>query len=1388
MTTPHAHSDPLRWLREFRARLAKGEPLSAQQYATEQGLSTTDETFVDLVFAEFLELELRGDPHAQTVILERYPEHASELQQQIMLHRAFQSNGENPSTHPSLQPHHAPKQIHQDTLTDDALPTIPGFEVLRILGRGGMGVVLLAKELQLGRFVAIKLLLGGELASKEQRQRFRAEARAAAALRHPNIVQVDDVDEVDGQPFIVMEYVAGGTLEEFLRHQRIPARQAAQFIREIAWAVHAAHQAGIVHRDLKPGNLLLAPRSQTDGDSPRAQLAAERSQKANQEHAVARTNSCTNEISDYEPKITDFGLAKSLQPSEMGQAALTVKGDVLGTPCYMSPEQARGDVVLPATDIYALGSILYELLSGAPPFQRATPWETVQCVLEQPPPSLNSRIPADLRTICEKCLRKEPEERYISMAALAVDLGLFLQGRSISARRVGSWTRLVQWAKRNVAVASLLAIVGLTLCTLLIVSLWSRWTLQEMLADSQQAKRQESLALQSAREQLWENFLSEAQALQTSRQLGQRYRSLEKVREAQQLLPTVGPTSERQSQLRDTAIAALPLLDIQRVPITSMPIGNQSFLSADRKFQRMALRQSDGTINIIQSAGQTVLRHFPPDQANSVVISPDGRYVLVNQFASTLHAFDDESLQRTIGTEVRWPVFSEDSKVLAAFDAQGLFIHNIQEKHTTRIPDIPMASMPMLFSPEGARLAVVCHDRLLIVSTDPYASFLELPSPTLTQQGQTLAWHPGGDYLAAGLYSDRSIAVWHLPTRYQAKTFRVGGQFHNLQFDPSGQYLAAVGLWGGSREVFEFTTQESLLQLPRDSGIAFGEDDSGSLLVLSGPSQGSLDTWRIENQIVTTFIQPANLLAKQRSHSVLSSCGRWLLVNSEHGLEIYNAIAGRPVGTIPIGPLDYSGVIAVHDGDFMLLHHGGCQQWSLRSGHLEGPVPWPVPPGLTLIEVSADRRWGLCSDSGGVYLHDATGVEPLRFLGAQLDVRSASFDLVHGRIATGSWNEASEIIIWDLKTAREERRLNVGQHAVVCFSPDGHYLFTSSSGGSLWNVNSWQEWRLNSPDGSAEGFACAFSPDSRWFAHTSGKGRVKIQDLQQRTTIANLTDPNQHHYFSLAFSADNSSMFGVTVGRECFVKRWDLKQIDQYLSDLQLPSLKLATNVAPIQPISEPATANRLLLPDNPNFTTIVEQSVLNRARQAFAENRWAWGLAELRAAVLTMPENANLQTELAWRLLTLPPEHQDAGSALSAIRVSQVANHDDRNSFIYALALAKLKQHDEALSIVANLRLAGEQEIHTKYLEALLLANLERREEAKSKLAEARELESRPTEPGAFPFADWDRFRGEVDLAVNQGSAPAKRSSFRLKIFWPKNWSEFVRFCSELRYRWWGN
>jgi serine/threonine-protein kinase len=311
-----------------------------------------------------------------------------------------------------------------------ALPQVPGYEVETVLGRGGMGIVFRARHLRLNRAVALKMTLAGAYAEAHERGRFQREAEAVAALRHPNIVQVYDIGEADGRPYFTMEYVDGGSLAQKLSGTPHPARPAAALVATLAGAMQVAHQSGVVHRDLKPANVLLA----ADGTA----------------------------------KITDFGLARRLENG----TGLTQSGVPMGTPSYMAPEQARGHThaIGPAVDVYALGAILYELLTGRPPFRGETPTETVLQVIYQepvPPSRLNSKVPRDLETICLKCLQKEPAQRYASAAALADDLGRFREGQPIRARPLGLGARLWRWGRRNPAAAALvataLALVGLAI-------------------------------------------------------------------------------------------------------------------------------------------------------------------------------------------------------------------------------------------------------------------------------------------------------------------------------------------------------------------------------------------------------------------------------------------------------------------------------------------------------------------------------------------------------------------------------------------------------------------------------------------------------------------------------------------------------------------------------------------------------------------------------------------------------------------------------------------------------------------------------------------------------------------------------------------------------------
>jgi serine/threonine protein kinase len=351
---------------------------------------------------------------------------------------------------------------------DSAWPNVPGYEFIGVLGHGGMGIVYKARQLALQRIVALKMLRNWARAGEKELARFRAEADAIARLQHPNIVQIYDVGDVDGRPYFVLEYVAGGSLAEQLNGTPQAARPAAQFVEVLAGAVQAAHASGVVHRDLKPANIL---------------LIAPQQDNAEVDDGLRGPNGLTASggLLNADSKIADFGVAKCAddESDAQPQRGLTVTGDLLGTPSYMAPEQAApiGPPVGPAADIYALGAILYELLTGRPPFKGKTPLDTVLQVLHNEPvpvTSLQPDVPRDLETICLKCLRKDPRERYPTASDLAEDLKSFLRGGPIKARPRGTVEKVWRWMRDHPAPSGLVAAGALTpILALLILSLLS---------------------------------------------------------------------------------------------------------------------------------------------------------------------------------------------------------------------------------------------------------------------------------------------------------------------------------------------------------------------------------------------------------------------------------------------------------------------------------------------------------------------------------------------------------------------------------------------------------------------------------------------------------------------------------------------------------------------------------------------------------------------------------------------------------------------------------------------------------------------------------------------------------------------------------------------------
>lgn len=352
------------------------------------------------------------------------------------------------------------------------LPQVPGYEILREIGRGGMGIVYLARHLGLNRRVALKMMIDVEFANPEDLLRFRTEAEAVARLRHPNIVQVYEIGAYhpqmgESRPYIALELIIGGSLAQCLLGKPHPPRDAARLIQMLAHAIHHAHLQGVVHRDLKPSNILFN-HDQLDT-------------LAN----VAFTSTQLRDYLDshqYSLKITDFGLAKfaRLQPDTPGhhpRPDATKPGVIIGTPRYMSPEQAYADStkVGPSSDIYSLGVMLFELITGRPPFDDADPVRLIIKVREKEAPSPRRyvpRVPRDLETICLKCLRKDPSLRYASAGALADDLRRFIQDEPIQARSISDFERLWKWAKKRPAVASLLAMLFSTNLAGFLIMAW----------------------------------------------------------------------------------------------------------------------------------------------------------------------------------------------------------------------------------------------------------------------------------------------------------------------------------------------------------------------------------------------------------------------------------------------------------------------------------------------------------------------------------------------------------------------------------------------------------------------------------------------------------------------------------------------------------------------------------------------------------------------------------------------------------------------------------------------------------------------------------------------------------------------------------------------------
>jgi serine/threonine-protein kinase len=533
-------------------RWQSGAVLPVEEYFREfPAVANDPELKLDLVFSELRNTarERRGVPDIAQFVA-RFPDLQDELIRQFEVAEWLES-WSNSSLHRSADKSFASRKVeeHRDggeaalaamapvgLKTPGSGPVTESLEILEKLGEGAMGVVYRARQATLNRVVALKMIHAGASTDPKQLARFHTEVQAVARLSHPNFVQIHEIGEKDGRPYFVMEYVKGGSLERKLGSGPLPVRQAAQLVETLARALHVAHEHGIVHRDLKPANILLAL--------------------------------------DGQPKITDFGLAKINTGQDTG---LSRNGAIVGTPSYMSPEQAEGTGAGPASDIYSLGATLYEMLTGRPPFRAATVYGTLVQVMNQepvPPGRLRPKLPRDLETICLKCLEKEPQRRYASANALAEDLQAFLGGEPIRAYESPTLELAIRGIRRRPARVLLFAAIAVTSLGLLL-GIWRSNTLMvgsiAVLCVIAVGSWYHTRLLAVVREMTAQQIVMERYA-ERLQMLGEMSRQLMAVTDRDQLLYLL---SETASRLANAELATLYLIDRGRGEVWSkVKLGN----------------------------------------------------------------------------------------------------------------------------------------------------------------------------------------------------------------------------------------------------------------------------------------------------------------------------------------------------------------------------------------------------------------------------------------------------------------------------------------------------------------------------------------------------------------------------------------------------------------------------------------------------------------------------------------------------------------------------------------------------------------------------------------------------------------------------------------------
>ena len=1031
------------------------------------------------------------------------------------------------------------------TLDSKNWPAIPGFEILDRLGRGGMGVVYKAWQEKLYRVVAIKMLQADTGDSEQALARFRLEGEAIARLHHANIMQVYEVGEHDGRPFLVMEFADSGTLAQKVDGTPRPPREAAEMVETLARAVHYAHQRGVLHRDLTPGNVLL--------------------------------------FADGTPKLSDFGLAKLLS----GGSTLTQTGAVVGTPSYMSPEQASGTShnVGPEVDVYALGAILFELLTGRPPFKAATPLETLALVAHAEPVSprqLQPSVPRDLETICIKCLRKEPGRRYPSALELADDLRRFLDGKPILGRPVGPFERVWRWGRRNPGWAAALVLLMITT----VVAAGAAYYLGISLRESERAELE-------TKRKLYQSTVNRARAERLKGRAGQRYLSLNLLQDARKMVLQLQLKPEHLSQalseLRHEVIACLALPDLQLkkqwdgLPPTTYTLdfdeGMTFYARGDMQgnisVRRIVkLREEDGDdMEVASLTGQGV--------PASLRFSPDARFLAV--FAGTNLRLWEFAADRSFDmADVKSFSFGSQGRQLAIVhnDATTVSLHDVGSRKEVFRSQPGRDIAKVAFHPNLQMLALATDKQVLLYDLKEKQNIEQIPHPGAVC---CLSWAHNGRVLATGC-EDRQIRVFEVGIKAKSQGGTDAGQLkgvhllsqivgHGTQgmkvmLNRDGSIVASsnwadnLRLWDAhagqpllmplaEAGLFRFAARDDLLACTAPGGklrlyqtIAGREfrrlpsfnrfhlappravvfHPTGNLLYAAG-ADGlvAIDTDRIEAEAMTL---------ESWTIPIAFDANGALVTESQKGYHVWPQMpAAAHPGLVRLGP-----------PRFLAAAGTATRTKEMRTA---------LGPGLMLAIPDLDKgaRVIVPNDPAAKTGPPVPGYREVR-LEPQKDVCYCAISPNGRWVATGTHEAPGQpaAVIWDARTGARLRDIPaLPRICEVGFSPglDSRWFISSGGGCRLWNTDTWEGGPV------LGGSAFAFANSGKLLAVEGMEGQVRLVDPDTDTELARLTAPGELHSLPACFNHDGSLL--VVHGSEIQALHvWDLRAVREKLRELDL--------------------------------------------------------------------------------------------------------------------------------------------------------------------------------------------------------------------------------------------